>query len=276
MHFHFPFSSQDVLWTLTFAAHLVLLVVLMGRDRVKTFPWFTANIVLVAFRLLTSKLLFGRIPQMTAATIFIIMACVGAFLSLMVVIEVGRRAFRGARRVYWLNGALGCIVAGAAVLAFWGAWPAWKTLTSAPPLNLGQLLAQKGMLLGDVEDILVGLLIVLLGRRTGAGFGSKVQQVAIGLMTASISQLSIQLIWERIAKTAVAHTREEYLHVINLRDRLFDTNSAVYIAVLVWWIVCLWIEKDREQGIGNREQDATVEAGAEHGRELPQGTEDQG
>src|SRR5580692_4346690 len=119
MHFHFPFSSQDVLWTLTFAAHLVLLVVLMGRDRVKTFPWFTANIVLVAFRLLTSKLLFGRIPQMTAATIFIITACVGAFLSLMVVIEVARRAFRGARRVYWLNGALGCIVLGAAVLAFW-------------------------------------------------------------------------------------------------------------------------------------------------------------
>ena len=56
MHFHFPFTVLTALWTLTFAAHLVLLVVLMGRDRVRQFPWFTANIVLVALRLLTSQI----------------------------------------------------------------------------------------------------------------------------------------------------------------------------------------------------------------------------
>src|SRR5215469_5623691 len=106
MHFHFPFTVLSVLWTLTFAAHLVLLVVLMGRDRVRQFPWFTANITLVALRLLTSRLLFGRLPQMTTAEIFIIMAAVGAFVSLMVVIEVARRAFRKVRRTSWILGAL--------------------------------------------------------------------------------------------------------------------------------------------------------------------------
>jgi hypothetical protein len=215
MHFHFPFTTLQVLWTLTFAAHLVLLVVLMGRDRVRTFPWFTASIVLVALRLLVSQMLFGRLAQKPMAITFLSMACVGAFLSLMVVLELARRAFGGVRRGTWILGALGLLAVGAAVLGFYGA---------------------------------LGLLIVLLGRRTGAGITSKVQQVAIGLMTASLSQLGIQLIWERIAKTAVAHSREEYVHILGIRDRLFNTNNGVYIAVLLWWIVCLWIEaRGREQ-----------------------------
>ena len=241
-HFHFPFTVLSVLWTLTFAAHLVLLVVLMGRDRVRQFPWFTANITLVALRLLTSRLLFGRLPQMTTAEIFIIMAAVGAFVSLMVVIEVARRAFRKVRRTSWILGALIAMAAGAAVLRWWGPWPALATLKTAPPLQLVQLLAQKGLLLADVENITVGLLIVFFGRRAGGGFKSKAQQVAIGLMTASIAQLGIQAIWERIAAVAKPHSQQEYEHILGLRDRLFNTNNAVYIVVLLWWIVCLWID----------------------------------
>ena len=298
MHFNFPFSVLTVLWTLTFAAHLVLLVVLLGRDRVRQFPWFTANITLVAFRLLTSRLLFGRLPQMTMATIFIVVADIGAFLGLMVVLEVARRAFgHRVKRSSWVIGALILMGIGAAVLRYWGAWPDWKTLTSAPPLQFAQLLAQKGMLLTDVENILVGLLIVLVGRSVGAGFKSKVQQVAIGLMTASMSQLAIQGIWERIARTAVAHTREEYEHIVGIRERLFNTNNAVYIAVLLWWIVCLWIDQPKgleeeepvpEPTSGSilkipmpvvervAEKPAAPEDGPVHGRELPRGPEEEG
>ncbi len=57
MHFHFPFAAADILWTLTFAAHLVLLVVLLGRDRIVRFPWFTASAVVLALRILTIRLL---------------------------------------------------------------------------------------------------------------------------------------------------------------------------------------------------------------------------
>ncbi len=242
MHFHFPFNALQILWTLTFAAHLVLLVVLMGRDRIARFPWFTASIVLVTLRLLTSKLLFGRLPQMTMGAIFIVMADVGAILGLLVILEIARHAFRRVRRGAWVTGALILMAVGAGVLKFWGPWPDWKTLTSSatPALQLMQLLAQKASLLVDVETILVGLLVVLIGRRYGAGWRSHTQQIAIGLSTASISQLSIQIIWERIARSVVAHDMAEYQRVIALRDRLFNTNSAVYVAVLIWWIVCLW------------------------------------
>jgi hypothetical protein len=54
MHFNFGFTAVQILWTLTFAALLVLLVVLLGRDRARRFPWFTASIVLLTLRLLSS------------------------------------------------------------------------------------------------------------------------------------------------------------------------------------------------------------------------------
>src|ERR1700694_3627018 len=106
MHFHFPFTAVQTLWTLTFAAHLVLLVVLMGRDRIARFPWFTASIVLVTLRLLSTRLLFGRMPQMTMSAIFIVLADLGAILGPMVILELARRAFGRTRRTTWVTGAL--------------------------------------------------------------------------------------------------------------------------------------------------------------------------
>ena len=63
--------STRFLWTLTFAALLVLLVVLLGRDRARRFPWFTASMVLTALQLLASRMLYRRIPQITMSEIFI-------------------------------------------------------------------------------------------------------------------------------------------------------------------------------------------------------------
>ncbi|HKF47848.1 MAG TPA: hypothetical protein VKB38_10865 [Terracidiphilus sp.] len=243
MHFHIPFNTLQILWTLTFAAHLVLIVVLMGRDRIKTFPWFTASIVLVAFRLLASRLLFGRIPQMTLAAVFICLADIAAFISLMVVLEIARLAFGRVRRGTWLTGAIAVMAAGALALVFCGVWPAWKTVSSGSALQLMQLIGEKANLLVDVETVLVGALIVIFGYRFGAGWRSHVQQVAIGLSAASIGQLTIQVVWQEIARTAVAHTRAEYERILGIRDHLFNANSTLTIVVLVWWIVCLWIDE---------------------------------
>jgi hypothetical protein len=246
MHLHFPFTALQVLWTLTFAAHLVLLVVLMGRDRIARFPWFTASIALVALRLLSSRLLFGRMPQMTLSAVFIVMADLGAIIGLMVILELARRAFGRVRRTTWVTGALVLMAVGAAVLALWGPWPAWKTLTAKSTmstLQLLQLIAQKASLLVDVETIALGLLIVTMGRRFGAGFRTHTQKIMIGLSTASIAQLTMQAVWETIARTAVAHTMADYERIVGIREKLFNTNSVVYLAVLIWWIVWLWVDE---------------------------------
>jgi len=50
-------------------------------------------------------------------------------------------------------------------------------------------------------------------------------------------------VWEIIAKTAVINSQDGYRRIVDLRDRLFNANNAVYVAVLAWWIVMLWMDE---------------------------------
>jgi len=248
MHFSFPFTVSQVLWTLTFAAQLVLLVVLLGRDRIKRFPWFTASIVIFALRLLVEVLLSGRLPVMTLRATYSTLANVAALVGLLVVIEVARHAFKGATRRSWVlvlwTVALLAVAGG--VLAAWGPWPGWKNLAwNSQPAVLGlmQLLAQKSNMLMDMLTVEVGLLVVLFGRRFKAGWRSHTQQIAIGLSTASLAWLAVQGTWQIIATRVHPHTEAEYAHIMGLGGKLVNANKVVSIVVLVWWIVCLWIEE---------------------------------
>ncbi len=247
MHFNFHFTTVQVLWTLTFASLLVLLVVLLGRDRMRRFPWFTASIALVALRLLATRLLHNRLPQITMGAVFIVMANISALVGLLVVVEMARRAFGRVTRRDLDSGWLGRAGGGSRRAGSWGPWPAAKSLafdTLLAKLATLQLLAQKTGLLVDVLTITLGLLIVLFGRRYGAGWRSHVQQIVIGLSTASLAQTAAQAIWQTIVRTAAQpHSEAEYVRVVGLREKLLNANSVVYIAVVIWWIVCLWIDE---------------------------------
>lgn len=258
MNFHF--TAVQVLWTLTFAAHLVLLVVLMGRDRIKNFPWFTASVSLVALRLIASRLLFGRLPELTLGAIFIVLADVSAVVSLIVLLEIARKAFGRLNKRVWALWTFILLGLGASVLAAWGTWPPLKQITPNTPLaalGLLQLVAQKAGLLGDVLTILLGFLVVSFGRRYGAGWRSHAQQIMIGLSTASIAQLGVQVIWQIIAKHSTPHSMDDYQRLMGLKDKLVNANSAVYLAATLWWIACLWID---EPGSAAAEGTAASEA----------------
>jgi hypothetical protein len=242
----FHLTAVQTLWTLTFAAHLVLLVVLLGRDRVRRFPWFTTAIALVALRLLTSRLLFGRLPQIEMGEIFIVLADASALIGLLVVAELARKAFPRASRQLLLIWAFVLLIIGGVVLATWGPWPAWKTLTPLTRmsiLGIMQLFAQKAGTLVDVTTVGLGFLVALFGRRYGAGWRGHAQCIAIGLSTASLAQLAVQIIWQIITKTATPHSMDEYQRIIGLREKMFNANSVIYLLVAVWWIVCLWIDE---------------------------------
>ncbi len=246
MHFNSGFNVVQILWALTFAALLVLLVVLLGRDRAKRFPWFTASMVLVALRLLASRLLFGRMAPMTMSAIFLTLAVVAATVSLIVVVELARRAFLGASRRAWFISTLVLLAAAGGVLAAWGPWPAWKTLTAdsaLATLRLMQLYAQKADVLADLLAIGLTLLVVLFGRRFKAGWRSHTQQILIGLSTGSIAQLAVRGIWQAIALHAAPRSQAEYEHVMGLQEKLYNANSLIYLAVIIWWITCLWIDE---------------------------------
>ena len=246
MHFNFHFTAVQTLWTLTFAALLVLLVVLLGRERTKRFPWFTASIVLVALRLLASRMLFGKMAAIPLSAIFISLAALSVLMGLLVLVEIARRAFAGAKPASWAAGAALLLLLGAAVLLSWGQWPAWKTLTADSELallRLVQLLAQKGDLLLNTLTVGLGLLVLAAGSRFKAGWRSHTQRILLGLSTASLAQLAVEGVWELIAMKATPHSQAEYEHIVGLRDKLFNANSAIYLAVLIWWIACLWIDE---------------------------------
>jgi hypothetical protein len=248
MHFHFPFTTGDVLWTFTFAAHLVLLVVLLGRDRAGRFPIFTAGIAMTAFRLLTVRLLSNRLPQMTFVEFMLITLTVSVVISLLVLVELARKAFGTVRRVAWIAGSLAVMIIGALVIWKWGLWPPWDALKTGSPWQLVQLIVQKGSRLADVETILVGLLVIVLGSRFGAGWRTHTQRIAIGLSTISIAQIGLQATWESI----VRHVREnpsmirsmaDQQRIVALGEKLSNANSVLFIAALIWWIVTLWFDE---------------------------------
>jgi hypothetical protein len=259
MHFNFDFSAAQILWTLTFAALLVLLVVLLGRDRVRRFPWFTTSIALMALDKLAARLLYHRLPLVLTEEIFLTLADLAAIASLLVVIEIARRAFEGAERKMWIAGALGLLAVGAVVLIFWGPWPSFKTLTAASglaALRFMELFAQKANLLADVLFVQLGLLVVVFGRNFKAGWHSHTQQLSIGLAMSSLAQLAIRGTLQHVATQVTIHSQDDYNRVMSLMNSLTNASGIIFIVVLVWWIVCLWSDEPGTKAADSEQQTA--------------------
>lgn len=246
MHFNFHFTANQILWTLTFAADLVLLIVLLGRDRIQRFPWFSLAILLTSIRLLAGQLLFGRMPNIPLSAIFIVLASLSAITAFLVALEMARAAFAPVKRTTWYACALAVLVVAGGIVAAWGPWPAWKTLSASSFLAVLQLLqvgAQKLDMLVDLVTVQLGLLVILFGRSCGAGWRTHTQRIVIGLSTASCAQLATEIILQTISRSARPHSQAEYDHLVNLSNRIVNANGALYVAVIVWWIFCLWIDE---------------------------------
>lgn len=243
MHLNFNFSSVQILWTLTFAAILVLLVVLLGRDRARVYPWFTTSVVLIGFRLLASRMLFDRLAPIPANIVFLSLALLAGLVGLLVLVELARRGFKGASRRAWIISTLVLLALAGVVLGFWGPWPAWKTITFdtvLAKLHFMQFVTQKLDLLVDVLTIGLGVLIVATGRRFAAGFRSHTQQIVIGLSTVALAQTAVRAIWQQIAMHTVPTSEAEYQRILGLQEKLYNASSAIFVLALIWWIVCLW------------------------------------
>jgi hypothetical protein len=245
MHFNSHFTAEDILWTLTFAAMLVLLVVLLGRERVRRFPIFTSSIVLVGLNMLAEKLIANRFAPLISTEVFLVIADLGVIIALLLAIELARRAFSGASRPAWAAGGVVLLGAAAAVIAFWGQWPPAKMVfdpSTLGHLRLMQLIAQKGDLFNQVLAVELFALVVIAGRRFKTGWRSHAQQILVGISTNSTMLIVARLIWETMARNA-PRTQDGYNHMMDLQTHLMNASSMVELAVMIWWIVCLWIDE---------------------------------
>ncbi|MGB8259209.1 MAG: hypothetical protein WCE75_02610 [Terracidiphilus sp.] len=243
MHPNFALTVHQILWTLTFAAQLVLLVVLLGRDRVRRYPWFTASIALFALRLLAESLLSGRMAMVPLDETMLTLACTASVVSLLVLVEVARRAFAGARWEALLAGAVALAALAGVTDWFWGPWPQWHEI--APNSLLGvlrlmQLFAQKTDTLADLLTVGLCVFVVLLGRRYHGGWQSHAQKLVIGLSTVSASWLIVQRSWIYVARSAHPQSQAEYERIVSLGSKLVNANKVIYLAALLWWIYWLW------------------------------------
>jgi hypothetical protein len=87
------------------------------------------------------------------------------------------------------------------------------------------------------------VLVALFGRRYGAGWRSHAQGILIGLSTKALAQFVVQGVWQLIAMKAVPHNEAELEKLIGLREKFLNGGGAVFVAVIVWWIVVLWIDE---------------------------------
>jgi hypothetical protein len=119
MHFNFDWNALQIIWTLTFAALLVLLVVLLGRDRARRYPWFTVSIVLVTLDMLGKRLLLRADAAAYAGGNFHHAGRSGrCSLALLVVVEMARQCFqRELSRSIWIVNGLGMLTVAGLVLA---------------------------------------------------------------------------------------------------------------------------------------------------------------
>ncbi|MGP8252875.1 MAG: hypothetical protein ACLQHF_12630 [Terracidiphilus sp.] len=245
MHFNFHFTAAEILWTLTFAALLVLLVVLLGRERIRRFPIFTSSIVLIGLNMLAQKLVANRFAPLISTEIFLVLADLGVVIALLLAVELARRAFSAAKWPAWVVGSLVLLGGAAAVIAFWGQWPPAKMAfdpSTLGHLRLMQLIAQKGDLFNQVLAVELFALVVIAGRRFKTGWRSHTQQILAGISTSSAMLIAARVIWETMAHNA-PRTPDGNNHMLDLQAHLQNAYSMVVLAVMVWWIVCLWIDE---------------------------------
>jgi hypothetical protein len=98
----------------------------------------------------------------------------------------------------------------------------------------------KGQLFVAMLTVQTGLLIRIFGKRFGSGWRSHVQQIALGLSTNALGLLAVQGVGDVIKKTVKLTSRAEYDRVIHLLTHIDDARYALWVLVLLWWMVWLW------------------------------------
>ena len=249
-------NVEQILWAVVLAAHLVLLIVLLGRDRSSRFPWFTAVTALSTVHLIADHLLHGKLTSLAFYWQTYTAILLEAILGIFVLIEISRKVFSSGKSGLilkskgWLGGTLITVSIAIGAVWLWGPWPAWKALNAEPkqlPLLLVVLSAMKGQLFLAILTVEVALLLRIFGKRFGSGWKSHAQQIALGLSTYALGFLAVQATTDIIKHTVHLTNREQYEHIVHLFANLDNARFALWFLVLVWWIIWLW--RDEPGGV---------------------------
>ena len=146
----------------------------------------------------------------------------------------------------------------------WGPWPAWKALSAEPkqlPLLLVVLTAMKGQLFLSIVTVEIALLLRIFGKRFGSGWRSHDQQIALGLSTYALGFVAVQATTDIIKRNLHLTSRAQYEHIVRLFTNLDNGRFALWLLVLLWWIVWLWRNEPGDATAAGAAIEAPVLAG---------------
>jgi hypothetical protein len=265
------FNLEQILWALVLAAHLVLLIVLLGRDR--RFPWFTALTVLSVVRLIADHLLHGKLTSIAFYWQSYVGIGLEGVITILLLIELTRQVFASGKagRILkprgWLGWSMVMAAIAAGVVWAWGRpWPTWAQLHGDPEqfhLLLTAITAIKLMLAANMLALETGLLTLAFGKRFGFSWKSYPQQIMLGLSTNAAAILAIQatqdIIRRNVVQKIASVPREEgqriYERTAHLFSNLDNARNTIWLVVLLWWISWLW----RDEPDGANPEEAFIE-----------------
>jgi hypothetical protein len=260
-------NIEQILWAVLLASHLVLLVVLLGRDRASRFPWFTAAIILSTLRLLADHLLNSKLTTLASYWQNFTGLALDWILGIAVLVELSRHVFSSGKAGLilksrgWTGWSLITSVLALSAVWYWGPWPTWQGLTAERPqlpLLLVVLVATKGQLLVSILTVEVALLLRIFGKRFGSGWQSHVQQIALGLSTNALAFLTQQGITEYIKRTVNLNDPEKYKWAVKVVTDADNARRAVNLLVLLWWIFWLWRDQSDDRASAAAAPEAPV------------------
>jgi hypothetical protein len=222
-----PVTDLDLLlWVAGFLAHVALLLVLLLRGRARSFPIFTALIVLNVTRTIVLFLISREGTKATYFYTFWSVASADVALQFGIMYELASRVFRPlgewasdirAKLAIWVAGSV-CF----AVLLTWIPKPQSRFWM--------QVLLLKGSFFSAalMSELFVGM--IALSSVAGLSWSSHAAKISKGLVLYSIATLIFET-----ANTSFG---------LNGNDRIYDGLSrvrmALYLCCVMYWIVALW------------------------------------
>ncbi|HTJ29282.1 MAG TPA: hypothetical protein VL346_02195 [Acidobacteriaceae bacterium] len=251
------FTIEQVLWAVLLAAHLLLLIVLIGRERTSRFRWFTAYIGLSAISLIANHLLHGKLTMVAFYwqnyTLLGLLAIVGLFM----LGELAKQTFSNgkgpliAKPNFYIGWGTILITLSAVAVWLWGRpWPSLQALTANPAqlrLYVVILIGMKGQLGVMILTVLAVIVMLIYGSRFGSGWRSHAQQIALGLSTSALAFLAVQAINDVLSHTLHPKSQAEYAHAVQLVTRLENGRIVVWIISLLWILYWTWRDEPDAQ-----------------------------
>jgi hypothetical protein len=226
---HFSVLSNAV-WAASFVSSATLLVVMLVRDRWRSFPVLTLWIGFLATRTSVLFFLYLHDSKHWYTLIYLGGLWIDFFLQLGVVVEIARIVLRPTGS--WIRDARLRFATGSIVGAAFDALLAWWVIP--PTSTVYQLWRIRGNLFTSLVICELFVLMSLTANRLGLGWRNHVMAVGQGLTAWS----SVMLV--TTALQSFLGTRLLYLP-------LEDIRSAAYIAAAGWITVQLWRQEPERQ-----------------------------